>query len=49
MEINRLIGLHEKVEHLYTQKTQEALALFEDRNRLLGEIEDLKKEMAHKE
>ncbi|KAK7353766.1 hypothetical protein VNO80_19218 [Phaseolus coccineus] len=49
MEINRLNGLHEKAEHLRTQKTQEALALSEENNKLLGEIEDLKKEMTHKE
>jgi len=49
MEINRLSDLYKKFEHLYTEKTQEALALFEEKDKLLGEIENLKKEMSHKE
>jgi len=41
MEINRFNNLHKKAEHLYTEKTQEALALSEEKDKLLGEIENL--------
>ena len=37
IEINRLNGLHQKVEHLFTEKTQEPLALSEEKDKLLGE------------
>lgn len=49
MEINRQNGLHKKAEHLYTEKTREALTLSEEKDKLLGKIENLKKEMDHKE
>ena len=48
MEINQLNNMHKKAEHLYTEKTREALVLSEEKDKLLGEIENLKKEMAHK-
>ena len=46
-EINQLKDLCQKIEHLYIVKTQEALALTEEKNKLLAEIENLKKKMAH--
>ena len=49
MEISWLNSLHQKAEHLYTEKIQEALALSEKKDKLLGEIENLKKERGHKE
>ncbi|KAK7335315.1 hypothetical protein VNO80_27093 [Phaseolus coccineus] len=48
-EINLFSSLHEKIKHLHAQNTQKALALSEVRNKLLGEVENLKKEMAQKE
>jgi len=45
METNRLNALHKKTEHLYTEKTQEALTLSEEKDKLMGEIGNLKKEM----
>jgi len=41
--------LCQKTEHLYTEKTKEALSLTEEKNKMLAEIKNLKKEMAHKE
>jgi len=46
MENNQVKDLCKKAEHLYTEKTQEALALSIERNKLLDEIENLKKKMA---
>jgi len=48
-EHNQLKDLRQKTKLLYTEKTQETMALTEERNKLLAKIENLKKEMAHKE
>ena len=47
-EINRLSGLHQEVEWIRAEKTQEASSLAKEKGKLLTEIEELKKEVTRK-
>jgi len=47
-EIKRFSGLHQEVKRLRAEKTQKASSLVEENNKLLIEVDELKKELTRK-